>query len=243
MIINEGAGGGLQLDPLSNPGGASQALNGYQYYNQNGDVVTGNITTRSLSTPSISVSSSGLITASVTQSSGYVSSATKSATKQLTTQSGTTITPGTSQKTAVSSGRYTTGTVYVAGDSDLVASNIRQGVNIFGVTGTAQTIEEAKASVIIRNEASISRIYVYYINIDGGVVNSDRQAIRNNQEETIIVTCGTTLVIADIDGGNDITSEEWNNRLTPLEVSRTDHCVNIWWVPYDYDGGATIYVN
>ena len=34
MIINEGAGGGLQLDPLSNPGGASQALSGYQYYNQ-----------------------------------------------------------------------------------------------------------------------------------------------------------------------------------------------------------------
>lgn len=161
MIINEGAGGGLRLDPLSNPGGASQALNGYQYYNQNGDVVTGNITTRSLSTPSISVSSRGLITASVSQNSGYVSSATKSATKQLTIQSGTTITPGTSQKTAVSSGRYTTGTVYVAGDSNLVASNIVSGVNIFGVTGTAQTLQATTIDIITEYDIG-GRMYVYY---------------------------------------------------------------------------------
>ena len=52
-------------------------------------------------TPSISISSSGLITASATQSAGYVSAGTKSGTKQLTTQGAATITPGTSAKTAV----------------------------------------------------------------------------------------------------------------------------------------------
>ena len=77
--------------------------------------------------PVISVSSSGLITATAGD---------ETTTQQLPTQGSTTITPGTSQKTAVSSGRYTTGNVYVAGDSDLVASNIKSGVNIFGVTGT-----------------------------------------------------------------------------------------------------------
>lgn len=77
--------------------------------------------------PVISVSSSGLITATAGD---------ETTTRQLPTQGSTTITPGTSQKTAVSSGRYTTGNVYVAGDSDLVASNIKSGVNIFGVTGT-----------------------------------------------------------------------------------------------------------
>lgn len=240
MIINEGAGGGLQLDPLSNPGGASQALNGYQYYNQNGDVVTGNITTRSLSTPSISVNSSGLITASITQSSGYVSSATKSATKQLTTQSGTTITPGTSQKTAVSSGRYTTGTVYVAGDADLVPGNIRQGVNIFGVTGTAQTIEEAKASVEIVNNTD-ELICVCFMTIDNGVVSGDVEGIRRSTSETKVVGCGTMLVIA-CDNGVSITSDEWNNRLTPIFVENR-YFANVWWVPYDYTGGATIYVD
>ena len=87
-------------------------------------------------TPSISVSSSGLITASSTQSEGYVTSGTKSSTQQLTTQAAKTVTPGRSSQTAVASGRYTTGNITVAGDSNLVASNIKSGVNIFGVRGT-----------------------------------------------------------------------------------------------------------
>jgi hypothetical protein len=47
-------------------------------------------------TPSISVDSNGLITASATQSEGYVFAGTKSSTKQLTTQAAKTITPTTS---------------------------------------------------------------------------------------------------------------------------------------------------
>lgn len=94
------------------------------------------VSTAAQATPSISVSSSGLITASTTQSAGYVSSGTKSATKQLTTQAAKTITPSTSAQTAVSSGVYTTGAVTVAGDSNLVASNIKNGASVFGVAGS-----------------------------------------------------------------------------------------------------------
>lgn len=101
-------------------------------------VTVGAMSAGALSTPSISVSSSGVITAtSGISTAGYLSTSTsKSNTKSLTTQSGTTITPGTSTKTAVSSGRYTTGTVYVSGDSNLVSSNIKSGVSIFGVSGS-----------------------------------------------------------------------------------------------------------
>jgi hypothetical protein len=87
-------------------------------------------------TPIITVNSSGLITASATQEAGIVSAGTKTATQQLTTKAATTITPGTSAKTAVSSGVYTTGDIVVKGDSDLVASNIKNGIEIFGVIGT-----------------------------------------------------------------------------------------------------------
>lgn len=91
--------------------------------------------TATQATPSISVSSGGLITASATQSAGYVAKGTKSATKQLTTQAAQTITPGTTDKT-IASGRYLTGTQTIKGDANLVAGNIKLGVSIFGVDGS-----------------------------------------------------------------------------------------------------------
>lgn len=127
---------GTSLPALSNPGAASDLKNGKQLIDSNGNVITGSMPNVSAASPSISVSTGGLITASYTQEEGYIAGTTKNATKQLTTQAGTTITPGTTQKTACASGRYTTGNIYVAGDSDLKAENIKSGVNIFGVAGS-----------------------------------------------------------------------------------------------------------
>ena len=113
---------------------ASDIIKGKTAY-VNGEKVTGTIPTVAQATPSISVSTAGKITASATQSAGYVSAGTKSATKQLTTQAAQTITPGTSDKT-IASGTYLTGTQTIKGDANLVAGNIKSGVSIFGVTGT-----------------------------------------------------------------------------------------------------------
>lgn len=87
--------------------------------------------------PTISINTSnGLITASHTQDTGYVVGGTTTGTMQLTTQGAQTITPGTSNKTAVATNRYTTGATIVAGSANLIADNIKSGINIFGVTGT-----------------------------------------------------------------------------------------------------------
>ena len=72
-------------------------------------------------------------------SAGYISSGTEgntsvSLTASVTTKSAATITPGTTNQT-IASGTYLTGTQTIAGDADLVASNIVNGVQIFGVTG------------------------------------------------------------------------------------------------------------
>lgn len=87
-------------------------------------------------TPVIKVALDGLITASATQSEGYVSAGTKRATNQMTTQKGKDVYPGTTRQLVVPAWRYTIGNIYVNGDSNLTAGNIKKGVSIFGVAGT-----------------------------------------------------------------------------------------------------------
>ena len=120
-----------------------------------------------LADPIISVdTSTGEITAtSKVSAEGYLSkSDSKSNTKTLSTQPETTITPGTFRKTAVSSGKYTTGAVYVAGDSNLVASNIKSGVSIFGVDGSysggGTPVADETCTIVYDNNADIYCAYI-----------------------------------------------------------------------------------
>lgn len=80
------------------------------------------------------------VTTTPTVSAGYISAATASTatvtlTASVTTKAAATITPGTSNQT-IASGTYLTGTQTIAGDADLVASNIISTANIFGVQGS-----------------------------------------------------------------------------------------------------------
>lgn len=59
-------------------------------------------------------------------------------------QAAQTITPGTADKT-IASGSYLTGTQTIKGDSNLVSSNIKSGVSIFGVAGTMTAGEDVTA--------------------------------------------------------------------------------------------------
>lgn len=96
------------------PSTSSQIVTADSGYDGLSEVTVSAMPTATQATPSISVSSSGLITASSTQNAGYVDAGTKSATKQLTTQAAKTVTPSTSEQTAVANGIYTTGAVKVA---------------------------------------------------------------------------------------------------------------------------------
>ena len=192
MIINPVVSG-IQLPELVTPAGAGQILSGYQAINDDGEIITGNIQDITFPNPNISVSSSGLITASSTYSAGFTNEGTVSNTYQLSTQSAKTITPRTSSQTAVASGRYTTGAITVAGDSDLVAGNIRNGVNIFGVTGTYKGAEigvEGRGTIRRNssNEVELPNANYVIININRGnkvltLNRGDVQEFRYNRKD------------------------------------------------------------
>lgn len=99
---------------------------------------TKSVTTATKAKPTATIDpTTGKITPKYTQTEGYVTGGTVTGdVVSLNTQSATTITPGTSSKTAVAAGKYTTGAVTVAGDSKLIPANIKSGVKIFEVNGT-----------------------------------------------------------------------------------------------------------
>jgi hypothetical protein len=165
---------GVKLPTLDNPAVADDILEGKESIDGSGNIITGTIPTKTTddltasgatvtvpsgyyasqatksvstatqATPTISVDSAGKITASSTQSAGYVSSGTKTATQQLTVQAAKTITPSTNSQTAVAKDRYTTGVVtveaipndYMVGD-EITAQN--------GLISQIQTALQGKA--------------------------------------------------------------------------------------------------
>lgn len=162
-----------------------------------------------VATPMIDVSAGGLITATTEQEKGYVPGGTKSATQQLTTQGAKTVTPGTSNQTAVASGRYTTGDVKVAGDANLVAENIAEGVSIFGVTGThsgggGRPNETAQGNLSGTKTSSLFAIFVDATNNQASSVSVGGIGIPDPPTKlTISVYVGDIIYIrsANVSGG------------------------------------------
>lgn len=165
VVMNTENGKNVLVDLTADTITADKMLSGTTAHNKSGEKITGTIATRTATnmtvsgasvtapagyyasaqsksvstatqaTPSISLSADGLITASATQSAGYVSAGTKTATKQLSGQGAQTIVPTTADQ-SIASGKYLTGTQTIKGDANLVPGNIKNGVSIFGVAGT-----------------------------------------------------------------------------------------------------------
>lgn len=97
------------------------------------DLSTGGSTPATVqqATPTVSVSADGTVTARATQAAGYVAAGTRSATHQLS----------------------------ASDDPDLTPENIKEGVTVFGVTGTLQSggTENAVISDSVRDIQSVTQ--------------------------------------------------------------------------------------
>ena len=150
-------------------------------------------------TPAISVSSGGLITATATQEAGAVAAGTKSATRQLTTKGGTTITPGDAEQTAVYAGTYVTGDIKVAAAAG--GKQVATGtVSITGMNQKTMTLNVGfTPSTIYATDKKMESIYpsgskhvhhcVYY---DGSSMYTQDYNLTMNTENGTVTLTSTT---------------------------------------------------
>lgn len=128
--------------------------------------------TVSTGTNTLTLSKAVSITPTVT--AGYISSGTAGnvtvqLTATVTTKAAATITPGTTNQT-IAAGTYLTGTQTISGDADLVAGNIKSGVNIFGVNGTYSGLDTSDATATAADIVDGETAYVNGSKITGSMV-------------------------------------------------------------------------
>lgn len=115
--------------------------------------VSGTSASVSTGTNTLTLTKSVSITPVVTAgyvASGTAQSASVTLTASVATKAAATITPGTSAQ-EIAAGTYLTGKQTISGDANLMASNIKSGVSIFGVAGslTSATVSQDSTTKIL----------------------------------------------------------------------------------------------
>ena len=273
VIIGTMTGTGTNLPELTNEGTAADLLVGKELIDSDGNIVTGTIPTKSSAnliangamvtvpsgyyantakksvattsqaTPSITVDSNGLITASATQNEGYVTSDTKTSTKQLTTQGAKTITPTKSNQTAIASGVYTTGAITVAAipneyiittDATATADKIFKNESAY-VNGTKVT-----GTFTIDNEVNTQEDLLAELQTALAGKTAGGGSVGNIETCTVSVEGGTHAFYTGIENGV-ITAKRFpiNNNETSNSFSITDCICNSSICVYDNSSSTT----
>ncbi|MCM1221257.1 MAG: hypothetical protein NC548_42940, partial [Lachnospiraceae bacterium] len=127
------------IDTSDANAGPYQILTGYSGYVDD-DRIEGTMPNRGAHTYSLPVNTSYNIPDGWHNGNGKI-------TQNLATQDTIKVTPGASAKLVCAANRWVIGNLWVAGDSDLVAANIKVDTKLFGVTGTYRGCVTTDATV------------------------------------------------------------------------------------------------
>lgn len=119
-------------------------------------------------TQSLQLGTYATIRASHEQAAGYVSAGTTTNDYNIARNAGGTYNPGTSNQTLLNAGLvYLNNALVLSGSSNLVSSNIKNGVNIFGIIGSySGTVPTYTVTVYNNGVAQITVYYEFtYVNI------------------------------------------------------------------------------
>ena len=121
-------------------------------------------------------------------------------------KSSETFTPGTTSQT-IAAGQYLSGLQTILGDPDLIASNIRSGVNIFGVIGNVVPIGTAKqyAQGIALSSSSTSRISITGLSFTPRFIIIHRNGFADVYGMALlntVVSAGTSLLVNTAGGAS-----------------------------------------
>ena len=123
------------------------------------------------------------------------------------------ITPGTSEKTAAAANVYTNGIIKVAGDTDLVAKNIKSGINIFGVDGsfTSNGTQSSGQTIAVADDILTGKsAWAKGAEVQGSMSNN------GDVSNTITTQNGTCTIPAGYTSGGTIKAQ-----LTPVVLTNT----------------------
>ena len=199
--------------------GANDILDGKVTIDEEGEPLTGTMPNQGAVSQVLGINGSYSIPAGYHNGSGKV-------TQSIPVQGGSTIIPGTTNKTAVAAGRYINGNVIVAGSSNLIASCIKKGVNIFGVTGTFEGYVPTASDLYLRgnNVANVSIISKYDYRFESGSIYMLSQVGNNVYPWTI---APRIVVQKDLTGFNYVNVEYYISSAIVTQSSEGLICISI----------------